>query len=479
MITHQFTSGGFPLTVEHLQSIEKQMQHLSGILKLAYNSANDDNFYVPSDFFILEYRDDHYYFRGNNEGYILYKGEIYYCEANSYDPTEIIGFKIITETLNKTYADGSVQPYQTIKKAFFPFYSGSTCIASFSYNDIKDRMLTSLTALHRKTTGAANRPIYMNEGVPTACTNELNKTVPANAEFTDTKVTAVGNHYTPAADSSAALSASASGATAAWSIDVVKGVTLNRDAKGHVTGVSVTSGKIPANPNTDTKVTAVGNHYTPAADSSAALSASASGATAAWSIDVVKGVTLSRDAKGHVTGVSVTSGKIPANPNTDTGATSVEVTGSGNAVTAASYTASTRKLSLTKGTTFLTAHQSLAAYTPTASLPTMGIIHFGTYGSYTATYIHLMGPTNSMTLDNYSSPVWRLKFELSKRYLIIPMAHGTPNTQETSDKTACTLGISCNCNASGNSQTSSWTATQYAKIYLTGPAWITALVIGY
>ena len=413
MITHQFTSGGFPLTVEHLQSIEKQMQHLSGILKLAYNSANDDNFYVPSDFFILEYRDDHYYFRGNNEGYILYKGEIYYCEANSYDPTEIIGFKIITETLNKTYADGSVQPYQTIKKAFFPFYSGSTCIASFSYNDIKDRMLTSLTALHRKTTGAANRPIYMNEGVPTACTNELNKTVPANAEFTDTKVTAVGNHYTPAADSSAALSASASGATAAWSIDVVKGVTLNRDAKGHVTGVSVTSGKIPAN------------------------------------------------------------------PNTDTGATSVEVTGSGNAVTAASYTASTRKLSLTKGTTFLTAHQSLAAYTPTASLPTMGIIHFGTYGSYTATYIHLMGPTNSMTLDNYSSPVWRLKFELSKRYLIIPMAHGTPNTQETSDKTACTLGISCNCNASGNSQTSSWTATQYAKIYLTGPAWITALVIGY
>lgn len=37
---------------------------------------------------------------------------------------------------------------------------------------------------------------------------------------------------------------------------------------------------------------------------------------------------------------------------TDTGATSVEVTGNGNAVTAASYDASTRKLTLTKGTTF-------------------------------------------------------------------------------------------------------------------------------
>ena len=41
---------------------------------------------------------------------------------------------------------------------------------------------------------------------------------------------------------------------------------------------------------------------------------------------------------------------------TDTGATSVEVTGNGNAVTDASYSASTRKLTLTKGATFLTAN---------------------------------------------------------------------------------------------------------------------------
>lgn len=44
---------------------------------------------------------------------------------------------------------------------------------------------------------------------------------------------------------------------------------------------------------------------------------------------------------------------------TDTGATSVEVVGTGNAVTTANYTASTRKLTLTKGTTFLTSHQSI------------------------------------------------------------------------------------------------------------------------
>lgn len=39
---------------------------------------------------------------------------------------------------------------------------------------------------------------------------------------------------------------------------------------------------------------------------------------------------------------------------TDTGATSIEVTGSGNAVTSASYNASTRKITLSKDTTFLT-----------------------------------------------------------------------------------------------------------------------------
>lgn len=81
----------------------------------------------------------------------------------------------------------------------------------------------------------------------------IGKSVPSNAVFTDTNtaVTAVGNHYAPTADSNSSLTASASGATAAWSIDVVKGVTLSRDAKGHVTAVSVTSGKIPGNPNTD------------------------------------------------------------------------------------------------------------------------------------------------------------------------------------------------------------------------------------
>lgn len=82
----------------------------------------------------------------------------------------------------------------------------------------------------------------------------LGKSVPSDAVFTDTKVTSAANHYTPAEDSTVQLDADASGGTAAWSLDVVTGVTIKRDAKGHVTGVAVDSGKLPANPG-DTKVT--------------------------------------------------------------------------------------------------------------------------------------------------------------------------------------------------------------------------------
>ena len=55
---------------------------------------------------------------------------------------------------------------------------------------------------------------------------------------------------------------------------------------------------LPSNPNTDTAVTSSANHYTPSTASGSDISKSASGATAAWSIDVVKGVTLNTDGKG-------------------------------------------------------------------------------------------------------------------------------------------------------------------------------------
>jgi len=88
--------------------------------------------------------------------------------------------------------------------------------------------------------------------------------------------------------------------------------------RGELTKANVTTALGYTPPTADSKVTSAANHYTPSRDTNADKSASASGATAAWNIDVVKGVTVQTDGKGHVTGVNVTSGKIPANPNTDT-----------------------------------------------------------------------------------------------------------------------------------------------------------------
>ena len=73
----------------------------------------------------------------------------------------------------------------------------------------------------------------------------------------------------------------------------------------------------PKNTNIDTKVTSVDNHYAPTANSGSALNKDASSTTAAtWgTTSLVTGVNISRDAKGHVTGLSLDSIKMPSNPN--------------------------------------------------------------------------------------------------------------------------------------------------------------------
>lgn len=80
----------------------------------------------------------------------------------------------------------------------------------------------------------------------------------------DSHVTDVDNHYTPTANASSVLTANASStSSASWgSTDFVTGVTLNRDAAGHVTGVSVSSKQFPANPNTNTTYSLSGNEMT-------------------------------------------------------------------------------------------------------------------------------------------------------------------------------------------------------------------------
>lgn len=107
----------------------------------------------------------------------------------------------------------------------------------------------------------------------TIVTADSSGNIVINSTDNDTKVTSSTNHYTPATASGESKSASASGATAAWSIDVVKGVSLDTDGKGHVTGLSVTSGKIPANPNSHyTSDTVVTNSATGKTNTTSAIS---------------------------------------------------------------------------------------------------------------------------------------------------------------------------------------------------------------
>ena len=65
---------------------------------------------------------------------------------------------------------------------------------------------------------------------------------------TNTKVTSVGNHYAPSADTDEELAAALSGTAGAYALNteytVLTGVKAQRDAKGHVTGLTYTAQKV-------------------------------------------------------------------------------------------------------------------------------------------------------------------------------------------------------------------------------------------
>lgn len=76
--------------------------------------------------------------------------------------------------------------------------------------------------------GSATQGVYINaEGTFVKMSYTLGKSVPSSAVFTDTKVTAVGNHYAPVEDESEVIAAPEG--------EVVVG--LKRDAAGHVVGI--------------------------------------------------------------------------------------------------------------------------------------------------------------------------------------------------------------------------------------------------
>lgn len=90
--------------------------------------------------------------------------------------------------------------------------------------------------------GSATQGAYVDStGTLTKMTYTLAKSVPSNAVFTDTKVTAAENHYTPKEDETAALSAPEG--------EVVTGI--KRDNVGHVVGIVTSSQKSSVTPDWD------------------------------------------------------------------------------------------------------------------------------------------------------------------------------------------------------------------------------------
>lgn len=204
----------------------------------------------------------------------------------------------------------------------------------------------------------------------------IGKSVPSNAVFTDTdtKVTSVGNHYTPSADSNSELTGTLDGTAGAYALNteytVLTGVKAQRDAKGHVTGITYTAQKVKDTNNTYTvgnkalkiasntgtatqaittnesssdrtlTINGDGTYITGAVSGSSnaavvtlshanpgtgtALTTS-NGTAGSYALNteytVLTGITVTADAKGHITGVSTTRQKVKDTNTTYSAAT--------------------------------------------------------------------------------------------------------------------------------------------------------------
>lgn len=132
---------------------------------------------------------------------------------------------------------------------------------------------------------------------------------------TNTKVTSVENHYAPTADTNAKLTASLSGNAGTYALNteytVLTGIEIQRDAKGHVTGITYTAQKIK-DTNTTYTLSGLGGIGTVNATGTAPLTLSASKSDTTVSItgSVAAATTSALGVVKVGTGLNVSSGTI-------------------------------------------------------------------------------------------------------------------------------------------------------------------------
>lgn len=174
------------------------------------------------------------------------------CPSNVAFSMEVfnpLGVNVDDETTREyTYRLRVLTKYDTGQQ-YIQFCKTSGTAGSWTYGTWYVSPRTSFSLNSSKnggtaTKGATNRGVYIDStGTFQQMSYTVAKSVPSNAVFTDTntKVTAVGNHYTPTEDTEQALNAPEG--------EVVTGI--KRDAAGHVVGVtsSPISGGSNANSN--------------------------------------------------------------------------------------------------------------------------------------------------------------------------------------------------------------------------------------
>lgn len=207
-------------------------------------------------------------------------------DANSYEVitltsdsgtlTEEVYNKIISSPFNKIKFNNKIYILQEENSTSYVYTSnylttGNRITISKSTRAISSGSLSQSTAYNyigekdkgsNATTTNGNTYLKLYEGGvkrsqfnikgtgATTVTSDASGNVTISSTDTDTKVTSVDNHYTPTANSTSEISKDASSTTeATWgTTSLVTGVNIQRDAKGHVTGMTLDSIKMPARP---------------------------------------------------------------------------------------------------------------------------------------------------------------------------------------------------------------------------------------
>ncbi|MBR2506803.1 MAG: hypothetical protein IKB70_07800 [Bacilli bacterium] len=225
-------------------------------------------------------------------------------ETNTVNKTNTLKYNPSTKTLTTDTID--INSLKLNQDVYHFTDADGDIIATINSSGISATQFNGpATKLGTVDKGSTKKPIYLNDGVPTEIGYTIESNVPSNAEFTDTKVTSAANHYTPTANTASALSVDASSTTAAtWgSTDLVTGVNIQRDAKGHVTGLSVDSIQMPAEPTfTDTNTTY--DLTTSASTTDGKINLVAGGSGSGTDTITIKGsgaTTVTSDASGNIT----------------------------------------------------------------------------------------------------------------------------------------------------------------------------------